>query len=277
MPWRFDQPGGVALSTGAEHSPVFSPDGERFAFVSDRNGPNEIWVARRDGSEAAPLVSISLAGQSAGSPRWSPDGAWIAFDLYASNESNVYVVNSHGGAPRRLSLERGESWIPAWSPDGQWIYFTSRRIGARQVWKMPAAGGPAVQVTYGGAYEARPSFDGKTVYFRKSTPGVCCPIWSVPAAGGREEPVRGLEPFAAITRSWGVLKEGIYFIARRNQPRQTVRFLSFATDEVADVVTLEKEPDLDFSGLAMSADGRYLLSVQFDREVNDLIMIDDFR
>ena len=276
MPWRFDQPLGVALSTGLDHSPAFSPDAERFAFVSDRNGDNEIWVARRDGSEAASLVPIPLKSQSAGSPHWSPDGAWIAFDLYASNQSNVYVVSSSGGTPRRASLEPGESWNPAWSPDGRWIYFASRRTGARQIWKMPAAGGPAVQITYGGAYEGRPSLDGKTVYFRKSVGGVCCAIWSVPAAGGRERPVPELESFATITPSWGVLEQGIYFIAKLN-PRQTVRFLSFATGEVTDVVTLEKEPALDFDALAMSADGRYLLTAQIDREMDDLVMIDNFR
>jgi hypothetical protein len=56
----------------------------------------------------------------------------------------------------------------------------------------------------------------------------------------------------------------------------TVRFLSFATQEVADVVSLEREPDWSFRGLAMSPDGRYLLSVQIDREANDLMMIENF-
>jgi Tol biopolymer transport system component len=274
MLWRFDEPMGVAVSTGTEHTPVFSPDGERFAFVSDRTGNNEIWVSRRDGSATTQLTS--LGSESAGSPRWSPDGAWIAFDVWASNESNVYVVGSRGGAPRRVSLEPGESWSPAWAPDAKWIYFTSQRSGSGQIWKMPAAGGAATQVTFGGAYEGRTSDDG-TIYFRKSTPGGCCAIWSVPAAGGREEPVPELEKFARISRSWGALKQGIYFIAKENEPRQTVRFFSFGTREVADVVRLDKEPDWSYLGLAMSADGRYLLTVQIDREANDLMMIENFR
>jgi hypothetical protein len=142
---------------------------------------------------------------------------------------------------------------------------------------MPAVGGAAVQVTFGGSYEGRPSPDGNTIYFRKSTPGGCCAIWSVPAAGGQEEPVPELEKFATISRSWGVLEEGIYFIAKENEPRQTVRFFSFGTREVADVVRLDKEPDWSYLGLAMSAHGRYLLTVQIDREANDLMMIENFR
>lgn len=274
-PWRFDPPVGVALSTGSDHSPVFSPDGERFAFTSDRTGSNQIWVSRRDGSDATQLTS--LGNQSAGSPRWSPDGAWIAFDVWAANQSKIYVVSSHGGPPRRVSLEPGEGWNPAWSPDGQWIYFTSDRSGESEIWKMPATGGAPIQVTHTGAYEGRASLDGKTVYFRKSTPRDCCAIWSVPTGGGREEPVRALERFKTISRSWGVLKNGIYFIARQNQPRQTVRFLSFATHQVSDVVSLDREPDWSFLGLAMSPDERYLLTVQLDREADDLIMIENFR
>ena len=55
----------------------------------------------------------------------------------------MFIIDSHGGAPRRLSSERFESWIPAWSHDGGRIYFTSRRSGTRQIWAMPATGGAA--------------------------------------------------------------------------------------------------------------------------------------
>jgi hypothetical protein len=142
---------------------------------------------------------------------------------------------------------------------------------------MRPTGGAAIQVTHTGAYGAHPAPDGKTVYFRKSTPAGCCAIWSVPARGGQEEPVRELKKFARISRSWGVLTDGIYFIARQHGPQQTVRFLNFATHKVTDVVRLEKEPDWSFLGLAMSPDGRYLLTVQLDREANDLMMIENFR
>jgi hypothetical protein len=99
----------------------------------------------------------------------------------------------------------------------------------------------------------------------------------MPVGGGREEPVRGLERFTTVSHSWSVLKEGIYFIARENGAAPAVRFLSFATHEVADVAKLEKEPDWSIPGLAMSPDGRSLLTVQIDREVNDLTMVENFR
>jgi Tol biopolymer transport system component len=271
--WRFDSRLGVVLSSGTEHTAVFSPDGGRFAFVSDRSGSNQIWVARRDGSEATQLTF--LGKETTGSPRWSPDGAWIAFDVWASNESNIYVVSSQGGAPRLL--KRGESWSPSWSPDGGWVYFSSDRSGVRNIWKMPSSGGDAIQVTHNGAQEGRPSPDGAVVYFRKNTPTGCCAIWYAPAGGGPEKPVPELEKFATVSRSWGVVQRGIFFLARENGPRQTVRFLNFGSHEVTDVLRLEKEPDWSFPGVAMSPDGRDLLAVQIDRDTNDLMMIENFR
>jgi eukaryotic-like serine/threonine-protein kinase len=272
--WSFGEPSAIINSTRADHSPAISPDGDRIAFVSDRTGNEEIWVSRADGSALVQLTSFGK--NSAGSPRWSPDGLRLAFDVWSSGEANVLTIDSRGGAARRLSSERFESWMPAWSHDGSRIYFTSHRSGTREIWAMPAAGGAAFQVTHGGADEARPSPDGRTVYYTKSTSAGCCSMWSIPVGGGTELPVPELAQFS-ISRSWGVIRDGIYFIARENQTRQSVRFLSFATRQVATILRLEKDPGWIFPALALSSDGRRLLAVQTDREVNDLMMITNFR
>lgn len=273
LPWRFGEPTAIVNSTRADHSPAISPDGERIAFVSDRTGNEEIWVSRADGSKSIQLTSFGK--DSAGSPRWSPDGLRLAFDVWSSGEANVFTIDSHGGAPRRLSSENVESWIPAWSHDGSRIYFTSRRSGTREIWVMPATGGVALQVTHGGAYEARPSPDGRTIYYTKHTGADCCSLWSIPVAGGPELPVPELAQFT-IDRSWGVIRDGIYFIARENQTQQSIRFFSFATRQVAVILRLEKDLGWSFPALALSSDGRRLLAVQTDREVNDLMMITNF-
>jgi hypothetical protein len=80
------------------------------------------------------------------------------------------------------------------------------------------------------------------LYFSRGHETGCCALWSIPAGGGNEERLRGLERFASINRSWGVLREGIFFIERSNDPLPAVRFLSFATREVAALVRLEKGP-----------------------------------
>jgi Tol biopolymer transport system component len=272
--WSFGEPSAIINSTRADHSPAISFDGERIAFVSDRTGNEEIWGSRADGSALVQLTSFG--NDSAGSPRWSPDGLRLAFDVWSSGEANVFTMDSHGGVARRLSSEHFESWMPVWSHDGSRIYFTSRRSGTREIWAMPATGGTAFQVTHDGAYEARPSPNGRTVYYTKSTSAGCCSMWSIPVGGGTELPVPELAQFS-ISRSWGVIRDGIYFIARENQMQQSVRFFSFATRHVATILRLEKDPGWIFPALALSSDGRRLLAVQTDREVNDLMMITNFR
>jgi len=80
-----------------------------------------------------------------------------------------------------------------------------------------------------------------------------------------------------VSRSWGVVNEGIYFISKQAKGLPMVRFLSFATGEVAGITRLNREPGWIFPSLALSPDGRYLLTVQIDREVNDLMMVENFR
>jgi dipeptidyl aminopeptidase/acylaminoacyl peptidase len=57
--------------------PQFSPDGQKLAYMSDRSGTMEIWIANRDGSNAFLLTAVG----GAGTPRWSPDSKAIAFDV----------------------------------------------------------------------------------------------------------------------------------------------------------------------------------------------------
>jgi len=230
-----------------------------------------IWV---DGTQ--PVQITSFGKNSAGSPLWSPDGLRLVFDVWSSGAANLFIVDSHGGAPRRVSSDRFESWMPAWSHDGGWIYFTSRDSGSREIWGMPATGGAASQLTHGGAFEARPSPDGRTIYYTKGTSAGCCAVWCIPVGGGPELPVPELAQFS-IDRSWGVIPEGIYFIARQNQGQQSVRFFSFATRQVVEIQRLGKDPVWGFPAVALSSDGRRLLTVQTDREVNDLMMITNFR
>ena len=60
-----------------------------------------------------------------GTPRWSPDGKWIAFDSAWEGRFNVYVVSAAGGAPRRLTPESIGGSIPSWSHDGKWVYYSA--------------------------------------------------------------------------------------------------------------------------------------------------------
>ena len=272
LPGKFGPPRSIIASSREDHSPNFSPDGERIAFVSNRSGNSEIWTSNRDGTHATQLTSFK---SFAGTPRWSPDGRSIAFDLMNGGKFDIWVIDGSSGAPRRITEDRSNDNQPFWSPDGKWIYFNSNRSGSPEIWRMPAEGGPAVRITRQGGREPLVSPDGRMVYYTK-TPGGSA-IWSVPADGGPEQPVPELERYQNVGRVWGLVKYGIYFVSREDALYETIRFFSFATRQVTSLTTWEAATQWSVPAIALSADGRYLLTVRLDQEVNDLMMIENFR
>jgi dipeptidyl aminopeptidase/acylaminoacyl peptidase len=93
------------------------------------------------------LVTVSA-------PAMSPDGSRIAFTVQTVNEKDnkyhreVWMVNTSGGEPMRLTSPGTESSNPRWSPDGKVLVFTSQRPGGRgNTWmlRMDQPGGEAYQ------------------------------------------------------------------------------------------------------------------------------------
>ena len=83
--WLMDSDGANARQftsgTKGEASPIWSPDGKWIAFISSRDGDENLYLISSGGGEARKLTSIS---SGVGDPVWSPDGKWIAFgtDVY---------------------------------------------------------------------------------------------------------------------------------------------------------------------------------------------------
>lgn len=120
---------------GYEIEPVWSPDGERYAFVDEIDGNNEIVV-----TDADDFRPINLTRDPAHdySPAWSPDGASIAFySMYREDirepdpddpaDANVFTMSADGSNLRQISAGADEDVDPTWSPDGRWIYFSRAR------------------------------------------------------------------------------------------------------------------------------------------------------
>jgi dipeptidyl aminopeptidase/acylaminoacyl peptidase len=113
--------------------PRVSPDGSRVAFVVtavDRDA-NEyrgaIWVVPFDGS-AAPQQFTSGERRDS-TPRWSPDGNWLAFASNRGDDKtpmNLYVIPAEGGEARKLTDLKESVEEIVWSPDSKRIAFVAR-------------------------------------------------------------------------------------------------------------------------------------------------------
>src|SRR3954451_348836 len=116
--------------------PRLSPDGRRVAYVVSRTDEEanayrtSIWVARIDGSEEP--RQFTSGKRNDGSPRWSPDGRWLAFVSNRDGEDDkkakgqLYVLAADGGEPRRLTDGKESVESIAWSPDSSRIAFARR-------------------------------------------------------------------------------------------------------------------------------------------------------
>ena len=132
-------------SPADDSQPAFSPDGERIAFVSAREGGG-LFTMGRTGESVRRLAEAGF------NPKWSPDSKEI---VYATEPvlgephnrnvrtSELWAVNSETGAKRRIFDSDG---VPSWSPHGHRIAYwririPGRGLGQRDIWTVPATGG----------------------------------------------------------------------------------------------------------------------------------------
>jgi Tol biopolymer transport system component len=264
----------LIASTQLDATPSWSPDGKKIAFKSNRSGTQELWVCDADGSN--PLKLTSFAGPSVIFPRWSPDGQRLIFGALTGPGGNFesYIIGARAGAPERIRAAGHRSMAhPVFSHDGRWIYFIpGAQDGAVEAFKMPAEGGEALQITRHGAFRPEESPDGKLLYYGKyGTSG----LWSTPVPGGEERQV--LDSITGM--NWTVASEGIYYFDFAGEPGapKLVRFYSFKTGKTSQVGTVEATVSIDYSGISVSPDGRWLLYSYIANISSDLMMVDHFR
>jgi dipeptidyl aminopeptidase/acylaminoacyl peptidase len=117
--------------------PRVSPDGERIAFVvatldEERDEYlSNVWLVDRKGGRPRRFTAGRRRDHS---PRWSPDGRWLAFvsERDGARRPQLHVIPADGGEPTRLTdLEHGVS-DPAWSPDSRRLAFVARVGGEKE-------------------------------------------------------------------------------------------------------------------------------------------------
>ncbi len=147
--------------------PIWSPDGKRIVFSSNRKGPFNLFAMLPDGS--SPPEQLFASEDWIYPNSFSPDGTLVAFSQQTRAGYDIGLVASGGGPPRPFLATSLEELMPRFSPDGKWIAYVSRESGQADVYVRPYPGpGERSLVSSKGGDEPAWSPDGRELFYREA-------------------------------------------------------------------------------------------------------------
>jgi dipeptidyl aminopeptidase/acylaminoacyl peptidase len=190
---------------------VWSPDGTRIAFVSNRtedpdtNRDSDIWIVASELAEPTDAPARLTVNPGADtSPAWSPDGRWIAHltttdvDAIWYATAHLAVIPSAGGEARVLTreLDRNPS-SPRWSDDGRWIWFGLEDSAEDHIARIRPDGTGLERPVSGPLSAGAFDWAGGTFAFQRSTLERPTEIFAVKVGAGDTAP--GVRTAAPVT------------------------------------------------------------------------------
>jgi Tol biopolymer transport system component len=122
----------ITEGMGFDSQPRYSPDGSKLVFLSDRDGAENIWVAKADGSEAKALTKEKRTNAFL-SPEWAPDGQYVVVSKTGGTPpgTRLWLYHVDGGSGVQLTgnseEQRGLFAVgAAFGKDPRYVYFTER-------------------------------------------------------------------------------------------------------------------------------------------------------
>jgi Tol biopolymer transport system component len=150
----------LTLDASDDYKPVLTPDAQRVAFTSTREGVPNLYWQRVDGTGSAERLTRSPNPQAGGS--WHPSGRWLAFqETTPRNGSDILILpveqsgeSAKVGTPRVFAGGSFNESEPRFSPDGRWLAYTSNELGRAEVFVRSFESDGKWQISSGGGRDA---------------------------------------------------------------------------------------------------------------------------
>jgi Tol biopolymer transport system component/predicted Ser/Thr protein kinase len=175
--WIFDLVRGgktrLTFDPADDIDPIWSPDGTRIAFTSDRSGQRNIYWKLADGSGPEELLAGGKEGQE-NVEDWSRDGKYLIYN-YILGHTTLHVLPLAGDRKPVTYLDTGFSTQESqFSPDGRWVAYYSNESGRMEVYVQgfsldPSQSRGKWQVSTAGGELPRWRRDGKELYYHFGT------------------------------------------------------------------------------------------------------------
>jgi len=140
------------------------PAAGRIAFISKRDGNEEVYIMNPDGSGQTRLtVNTAVEMEEA----WRPDGGRIIFTSKRDGTYEIYTMNPDGSGQTRLTNDTLPDWGPSYAPDGAKILFFRTVTTTDEIYVMNADGTNQVRLTTNDWFDVLPVMtpDGTKVVF----------------------------------------------------------------------------------------------------------------
>lgn len=165
VPFRF------TFDPSQDEAPLWSHDGRRILWLSDRGGRNGFFLKASDGSgnekSLTGSAGVDLSFASAPSD-WSPDGRFVFYtDLQEGDVLHLWVLPMNGARkPYRFLPGASADVEGQFSPDGRWVAYSSNESGRWQVYVAPFPGpGSKYEISTDGGQQPRWGRAGKELFF----------------------------------------------------------------------------------------------------------------
>jgi Tol biopolymer transport system component len=266
-----------------ESDPAWSPDGNLFAYVTDRNGQDEIWLRTREGRWVdRPLVTQSDFGDDRtimlSSPSFSPDGQRIAYQRDAQKPIwplRIWISLTAGGPPVPLlpATHEGYQGAPSWSPDGQWIAYTEWKEREWMLAKVRVGSGEGpVVLRTDGVPNATPHWSQKNDWITWETEQGFVLV----SPDGKEE--RVLSDDQWLVHTWSQDGSEVVGIRETEDLRLSLVAVGARTGKSRVLADLGPSPPVNnpVKGFSLSADGR-TIATSVVRLRGDLWLLNDLK
>jgi tricorn protease len=168
-------------SDAHDRDAIWSPDGAKVAFVSDRSAEEEMWLLAQDGSGAPEQLTKDGRSRRLGLS-WSPDGKRIAF---SDQTGRIFSLTVETREVVEIARDKsGSAGDYAWSGDGSWLAFSlADENSLRSIWIWGVEKGDLHRVTDEMFNETEPAWD------PSGSPGFCPPLcWLFLLSGELPDP-----------------------------------------------------------------------------------------
>jgi len=206
----------LTYDAATDASPIWSPDGSRVVFRSNRNGLHDLFERTANGSGQSALLFRS---DHAKYPTdWMPDGGRIVYHTYDNaTGADIWTMNADGSQPAPLLAGTFDEMQGQVSKDGRWLAYTSFEAGHAEVYVRSLSDAKERwQISAGGGYDPRWRGDGRELFYISADSR----LMAVPFDGGVPGPpkrlfaVRVAPPGQPYLSNYDVTNDGQRFLIK---------------------------------------------------------------